>query len=71
MSDTKITETYEFNTNILTSYSGREQRIKTRQYPRHMFSYDYDGSSNKTGGGGRSSSSGGKSSGGSSGGGFR
>ena len=43
MSDTKITETYEFNTNILTSYSGREQRIKTRQYPRHMFSYDYDG----------------------------
>ena len=42
MSDNKITEKFEFKTNILTSYSGYEQRIKTRQYPRHFLTYDYD-----------------------------
>lgn len=39
---TRITESFEYNTNILTSYDGHEQRIMTRQYPRHSVSYDYD-----------------------------
>lgn len=38
----KITESYEFKTDIITSYSGIEQRIKTRQVPRHYMSFDYD-----------------------------
>ena len=42
MADTCITEKFEFNTSILTSYDGHEQRIKTRQYPRHFVSYKYD-----------------------------
>ena len=42
MADTKITETYEYNTSIITSYDGKEQRLKTRQYPRRRFSFDYD-----------------------------
>lgn len=42
MADTKITEKYEYKTNIITNYDGSEQRIKTRQYPRHLLSYDYD-----------------------------
>ena len=37
----KITEKYEYKTSIITSYSGKEQRIKTRQHPRHYLSYDY------------------------------
>ena len=39
---TKITEKYSFNTDIITSYDGHEQRLKTRQYPRRLVSYDYD-----------------------------
>ena len=42
MAETSITEKFEFNTSILTSYDGHEQRIKTRQYPRHFVSYKYD-----------------------------
>ena len=38
----KITESYEFKTDIITSYSGIEQRIKTRQVPRHYMTFDYD-----------------------------
>jgi hypothetical protein len=37
----KITEKYEFKTDILTSYDGTEQRLKLRQYPRHYLTYDY------------------------------
>lgn len=37
----KITEKYEFKTDIITSYDGTEQRIKLRQYPRHFLTYDY------------------------------
>lgn len=37
----KITEKYEYKTSIIASYSGKEQRIKTRQHPRHFLSYDY------------------------------
>lgn len=42
MSGSQITEKYEYLTDIITSYDGHEQRIKTRQYPRHLLSYDYD-----------------------------
>ena len=42
MSESNIVEKFEFNTSILTSYDGHEQRIKTRQYPRHYVSYKYD-----------------------------
>lgn len=41
MAETRITEKYEFKTDIISSYSGYEQRIKTRQIPRHYVSYDY------------------------------
>lgn len=37
----KITEKYEFLTDIITSYDGTEQRIKLRQHPRHYLTYDY------------------------------
>ena len=37
----KITEKYEFLTDIITSYDGTEQRLKLRQYPRHYLTYDY------------------------------
>ena len=43
MSGNQITEKYEYLTDIITSYDGHEQRIKTRQHPRHLLSYDYDG----------------------------
>ena len=38
----RITESWEFKTDILTAYNGTEQRICTRKYPRHFLSYDYD-----------------------------
>ena len=41
MADTQITEKYEFLTNIITSYSGAEQRISLRDIPRRYISYDY------------------------------
>ena len=41
MSGQAITEKYEYKTDIITSYDGHEQRIKTRQFPRHMLSFDY------------------------------
>ena len=41
MSGQAITEKFEYKTDIITSYDGHEQRIKTRQYPRHFYSYDY------------------------------
>ena len=41
MADTKITERYEFKTDIITAWDGHEQRIKTRQLPRHFLTYDY------------------------------
>ena len=44
MEESNIVEKFEFNTSILTSYDGHEQRIKTRQYPRHYVSYKYDAS---------------------------
>ena len=37
----KITEKYEYLTDIITSYDGSEQRLKLRQYPRHFLTYDY------------------------------
>lgn len=37
----KITEKYEYLTDIITSYDGTEQRLKLRQYPRHYLTYDY------------------------------
>lgn len=37
----KITEKLEYKTDIITAYDGSEQRIKTRQHPRHTLSYDY------------------------------
>lgn len=37
----KITEKYEYLTDIITSYDGSEQRLKLRQYPRHYLTYDY------------------------------
>ena len=37
----KVTEKYEFLTDIITSYDGTEQRLKLRQYPRHYLTYDY------------------------------
>lgn len=39
---TRITEKYSFNTDIITSYDGHEQRLKTRQYARRLVSYDYN-----------------------------
>lgn len=42
MSGSNITEKYEYKTDIITSYDGHEQRIKTRQEPRRFFSYNYD-----------------------------
>ena len=42
MSGANITEKYEYKTDIITSYDGHEQRIKTRQEPRRFLSYDYD-----------------------------
>lgn len=35
-------ESFEFKTDIITAYDGSEQRLKTRQYPRHELSFDYD-----------------------------
>ena len=40
-SGNKITEKLEYKTDIITAYDGSEQRIKTRQHPRHTLSYDY------------------------------
>lgn len=42
MADTRITEYFEFKTDVITAYDGSEQRIKTRQIPRHSLSFDYD-----------------------------
>lgn len=42
MSGSMITEKYEYLTDIITSYDGHEQRIKTRQEPRRLLSYDYE-----------------------------
>lgn len=42
MAGTKITEKLEFLTDIITSYDGKEQRMKLRQQPRKFYSYDYD-----------------------------
>ena len=42
MADTRITESFEFKTDVITAYDGSEQRIKTRQIPRHSLSFDYD-----------------------------
>lgn len=39
---TQITEKYSFKTDIMTSYSGKEQRVMTRREPRRSYSYDYD-----------------------------
>ena len=39
--ETKITEKFEFLTDVIKSYNGSEQRIKLRQEPRHFISYDY------------------------------
>nr|DAF57530.1 MAG TPA: hypothetical protein [Myoviridae sp. ctqfO1] len=41
MSNTKITEKFEYKTDIIKMYNGDEQRIKTRQVPRHYLTYDY------------------------------
>lgn len=38
---TRITEKFEFKTDIITSYDGHEQRIKLRQEPRHYLTFDY------------------------------
>lgn len=38
----RITESWEYKTDILTSYDGSEQRICIRDTPRHFLSYDYD-----------------------------
>lgn len=42
MAGTRITESFEFKTDVITAYDGSEQRIKTRQIPRHSLSFDYD-----------------------------
>ena len=42
MAETRITESFEFKTDVITAYDGSEQRIKTRQIPRHSLSFDYD-----------------------------
>lgn len=42
MTETRITESFEFKTDVITAYDGSEQRIKTRQIPRHSLSFDYD-----------------------------
>lgn len=41
MSALSTTEKFEFLTDIITSYDGHEQRIKTRKIPRHFLSYDF------------------------------
>lgn len=41
MSGDNIKEQYEYKTSILTAYDGTEQRIKTRQHPRHIMNYEY------------------------------
>ena len=41
MAGSSITETWEYKTDIITSYDGHEQRIKTRVYPRRKISFDY------------------------------
>lgn len=41
MPSLKITEKYEYKTDIITAYDGTEQRLKLRQYPRHFLTYDY------------------------------
>ena len=38
---TRITEKFEFKTDIIVSYDGHEQRIKLRQEPRHYLTFDY------------------------------
>lgn len=38
---TKITEKFEFKTDVIQSYNGEEQRIKLRQIPRHYLTFDY------------------------------
>lgn len=42
MADTKITEKYSYLTDILTSYGGKEQRVKLRTVPNHLLSYNYN-----------------------------
>ena len=41
MAGGRITEKFEYNTKILTSYDGKEQRIQLLQYPRHLITFDY------------------------------
>ena len=41
MAETKITEKFEYLTDIITSFGNKEQRIKLRQRPRHTYSFDY------------------------------
>lgn len=41
MADTKITEKFEFKTEILSAYEGQEQRRKLRSIPRHYLTFDY------------------------------
>lgn len=41
MAGNKITEAFEYKTDIITSYDGHEQRIQTRQHPRHLLTFDY------------------------------
>lgn len=41
MADNKITEKFSYLTSILSSYSGAEQRIKLRDVPSHLLSYNY------------------------------
>lgn len=42
MAETKITERFEFLTDVMVSYSGKEQRMQLRDSPRHFVSYNYD-----------------------------
>ena len=41
MAETKITEKYEYLTDIITSFGNKEQRIRLREKPRHTYSFDY------------------------------
>lgn len=41
MAGSAITEKWEYKTDIITAYDGHEQRIQTRQHPRHLVSFDY------------------------------
>ena len=41
LANSNIVERYEYATDIITSWDGHEQRIKTRNLPRHFLSYEY------------------------------